>query len=104
MIQIPFSYNWNNKLDCQAFTTIRIYQPQKHCAGVRVEPVLKGTSYGPATIMDVKPFMLDKLNSFIAYLDTGYSVEECRGIILRMYPKIDFTQKQLALILMVKDK
>jgi hypothetical protein len=104
MIQIPFSYNWNNKLDCLAFSTIRIYNPNIHFTGNRVEPILKGISKGPATIMDVKPFLLEKLSPFIAYLDTGYSVEECRGIILRMYPKIDFKVKQLALILIVKDK
>lgn len=104
METIPFSYNWNNKLDCKAFTTIRIFNPAKHVVGNRVQAVLKGESKGEGTIMDVKPFLLEKLNPFMSYLDTGYSVEECRNIIVRMYPKIDFTTKQLAFILIVKDK
>ncbi len=101
---LPFSYNWNNKLDCLAFTTIRLYNPNKHIPGVKVDPVLKGQSKGPGTIVEVKPFLLQNLNPYMSYLDTGYNVEECTKIIRTMYPKIDFTTKKLAFILIVKDK
>ncbi|HMR84804.1 MAG TPA: hypothetical protein PKE30_16780 [Niabella sp.] len=104
MVILPFSYNWNNKLDCTAFTTIRIFNTEKHIEGIRVNAVLKGQSKGFGTIMSVKPFYLAQLNTFISYLDTGYSVEECRNIILKMYPKVDFAKQQLALLLIVKDK
>lgn len=30
---IAFSNNWNNKLDCLAFTTIRLYNPGKYVKG-----------------------------------------------------------------------
>lgn len=103
METIPFSYNWNNKLDCKAFTTIRLYNPNKHFEGNQVNIWLKGGARGTGTIKAVKPFLLEKLNPFISYLDTGYSVEECRNIILKMYPSINFQTKQLALILIVKD-
>ena len=104
MLNIPFSYNWNNKLDCHAFTTIRIYNPAIHFVGNMVDPVLKGQSKGKGVMADVKPFLLKNLNPFMSYLDTGYSVEECAKIIKTMYPKIDFNTKQLAFILIVKDK
>lgn len=103
MLLLPFSYNWNNKLDCKAFTTIRIYNPTVHIPGTKVDPIFKGISKGIGKIMEVKPFHLANLNPYISYLDTGYSVEECKGIILKMYPKVDFNKKQLALILIVKD-
>lgn len=104
MEALSFSYNWNNKLDCKAFTTIRIYNPNKHVKGTKVAIWLKSESKGTGTIEEVKPFMLDQLNPFISYLDTGYSVEECRNVFLKMYPQIDFSVKKLALILIVKNK
>lgn len=104
MENIPFSYNWNNKLDCGAFTTIRLYNPNKHFVGNHVRPSLKGADKGAAVIMAVKTFYLHQLNPFISYLDTGYSVEECTRIIRTMYPAVDFAQKKLALILIVKNK
>lgn len=103
METIPFSYNWNNKLDCKAFTTIRLYNPAKHKPGTKVDPVLKGVSKGVGTIVDVKPFLLEQLNPYMSYLDTGYSVEECKKIIVRMYSSIDFKTKKLAFILIVKE-
>lgn len=104
MDKMNFSYNWNNKLDCHAFTTLRICNPSKHIVGNKVEIILKDKVIGPGTIMAVNRFHLDKINPFISYLDTGYSVDECKKIIRTMYPKVDFLKCQLALILIVKDK
>lgn len=104
MEDLFFSYNWNNKLDCRAFTTIRLFNPGKHVVGARFRVMLKRTeNKGQVTLTAVKPFLLEQLNPFIAFLDTGYSVEECRNIIEKMYPKIDFKTKRLALILLVKE-
>jgi hypothetical protein len=104
MEDLFFSYNWNNKLDCKAFTTIRLFNPGKHVVGVKYRVMLKRTeNKGVGVIRSVKPFLLEQLNPYISYLDTGYPVEECRNIILKMYPKIDFTTKKLALILIVKE-
>lgn len=103
MITIPFSYNWNRKLDCKAFTTIRLYNPGKHVPGTKIQIWMRGGSMGTGTIMDVKPFLLEKLNPFMSYLDMGYSVEEGRNVILKMYPTVDFKIKKLAFILILKD-
>jgi hypothetical protein len=65
---------------------------------------MKGTHKGRGTIVAIKPFLLHQLNPFMSYLDTGYSVEECKTIINKMYPVVDFSTKQLAFILIVKDK
>jgi hypothetical protein len=104
MMDLIFSYNWNNKLDCNAFTTIRLYDPAKHQAGTEVQIKLKGQDKGVGTIKAVKVFMLDQLNDYIAYLDTGYDKQECENIIRRMYSNVDFKYKQLALLLIVKHK
>lgn len=53
-------------------------------------------------IIKVTPFYLKDLPEITAYLDTGYSLEETKNIITRMYPDVDFSTKQLAIILLKK--
>lgn len=102
MQTINFSYNWNKKLDCNAFTTIRLYQPNKYQIGHEYEIRLKEKALFNAVIVDVKKFYLKDLSNFISYLDTGYSKENCTGIIKKMYPKINFDNTYLSLILLHK--
>lgn len=101
---ISFSYNWNKKLDCVAFTTIRLYQPVKYIIGEQYEIQLKKEKQFDGVIIDIKKFMLKDLSNFIAYLDTGYPKEKCADIITKMYAKIDFNTQPLSLILIHKVK
>jgi uncharacterized protein YqfB (UPF0267 family) len=106
MQKISFSYNWNNKLNCNAFSTIRLKQPSKYVLGEIYEIYLKKEQKPlfNAQIMDIKYFTIDKINEFMAYIDTGYSKEKCQNIIRTMYPKVDFEIKELCFILLVKAK
>jgi uncharacterized protein YqfB (UPF0267 family) len=101
---IHFSYNWNRKLGCIAFTTIRIYQPEKYVVGEEYEIYEKKTFAGYATIKEVKTFYLNQINEFMAMLDTGYPVKECKEVIKSMYPKANFETTLLSMILLVKRK
>lgn len=103
MIDLKFSYNWNKKLDCTAFTTIRIYNHEKHYVGQLVNLFLKDKPIGTGGIVEMSVFHLANLNSFMSYLDTGYSVREAKDIIKKMYPKVDFTVTRLVMMLIVKD-
>lgn len=103
-LELPFSTNWNNKLDCRAFTTLRLYDEHRHVAGRPVKILLKGHNMGSGRIEAVKKFHINQLSPYISYLDTGYSVEECKSILHRMYSTVDWDRKALALILIVKDK
>lgn len=104
MFDLKFTYNWNKKLDCTAFTTIRIYNPQKHIQGERVNLLLKEKPIGLGVVKNVFPFYLHELTELIAYLDTGYNLQTTRDIIHKMYSKVDFTTQKIALLLIVKDK
>jgi hypothetical protein len=104
MFDLNFSFNWNNKLDCNAFTSIRLYQPEKHFVGNQVNILLKGHNKGSGVLKGVKPMNLRQINDYIAYLDTGYDAEECKNILRRMYSKVDFESKLIVLLLIVKDK
>ena len=105
MKDLSFSYNWNNKLDNKAFTTIRLKQEKRFVAGEEFKIILepKGKEAeikGIAKIMDIKHFKLSGLNNFMSYIDTGYSKEECDKIIRRMYGKCDFEKQELSFILL----
>ncbi|MBK9333868.1 MAG: hypothetical protein IPM96_16035 [Ignavibacteria bacterium] len=101
MKEIVFTYNWNNKLDCKCFTSIRMSDTYR--VGDEYKVFLRSGKdlqvKGVAEIMDIKAFYLDQLSMFIAYLDTGYSVSECKNIIYRMYPNIELGSQKLRLIL-----
>ncbi|MFC4262454.1 hypothetical protein ACFOWM_06180 [Ferruginibacter yonginensis] len=103
-MDLKFSFNWNNKLDCIAFTTIRIFNPTLHTEGRAVNIFLKEKPLATGVIKKVKPFFLKDLNDYISYLDTGYDVENCTAVLRNMYQSFDFNNKQLALILIVKNK
>ena len=81
-MDLNFSYNWNQKLDNKAFTTIRRTEYPK---GQSIKIYLNKVYLKSALIVAVKPFKLHQLNEFMSYLDTGYSVDECKEIIRKMY-------------------
>jgi hypothetical protein len=97
---IGFSYNWNNKLNCKAFTTIRISNAKKYVEGREYWIRLKDDIKSKAIIKAINHFKLDGLNDFISYLDTGYNAKECKKILERMYSKVDFERQTISLILL----
>lgn len=100
---IKFSYNWNNKLDCSAFTTIRLHQPKKYIVGQDYEIYLKAP-FCIAKIVAIKQFKISQMNEFMAMIDTGYSVQETIEIIKKMYPNIDYENQLFDFILLQKRK
>lgn len=87
--RLNFSYNWNNKLNCNVFSTIRRYNPAVHYEG-RIVQVFEtgtkpGTDRGKAKYIIVTPFKLHQLKPSMAYLDTGYNLEETKNILRTMY-------------------
>jgi len=107
---IDFNHNWNKKLDATAFTTIRLRNDYKYKIGAEFYINLKyenrNINKGEARCVDVKYLKLDQINNFIAYLDTGYNVAECRRILKTMYknymPPINWETQELSLVLLVK--
>ena len=86
--KITFSNNWNGKLNCHCFSTIRIANAQKYVIGNEYLITLTKPVEIPVCdgiIASITPFRLDKLTEGMARLDTGYGVEECRNIMRSMY-------------------
>jgi hypothetical protein len=104
METINFSTNWNQKLTCNAFTTIRLHNPSKYQKGRTYEIRQKDSLVAYATAVDVRSFTIDQLNEWRALLDTGYSAAETRGILEKMYKKVDWATQKLDVILLLKVK
>lgn len=100
---ISFFHHWNNKTDCDAYTTIRL-SGRKYQVGKRFNVYLQKRFIHVAEVLAVKEMYLHQLNEFIARIDTGYSVEECREIIIKMYPRLDMHKQPLQLVLLKRVK
>ena len=113
MAAIIFSFNWNNKLDNKAFTTIRLrndslfkeYEVYEIFHNSEKAGVKHSEFKGLARIESIKNIYLSQVNSFISFLDTGYSVDEFTKLVKTMYKNRvkDWTKQQLSLILLVKE-
>lgn len=93
---VKFSYNWNNKLNCNSFTTIRRYNPDKYCTGKVHQVMMKtrgrwNTDFGKAEIIDVKCLTLRQIasNEYVCRLDTGYSAKKTEDILKKMHKGIN---------------
>lgn len=95
MEEIEFSTNWNNKLDCKAFTTLRLHNERKYKIGCEYAIRFKGTIIKTAIIEEIKHVTLNSLNPFICFLDTGYSVSEVKEILQKMYPILKTNPNQI---------
>lgn len=88
--EIEFSTNWNNKLVCQCFTTIRPWNPGKYRVGekYRIKCTARTNAVEPFdAVLEVgKKFNLKDLPEITAALDTGYSKDETISIMNKMYP------------------
>jgi hypothetical protein len=103
MKKLSFSFNWNNKLQCKAFTTLRL--SNRLVVGDEIQVDLKGVDFdGTHIVKDMKVLTLASINDYVGYLDTGYNAEECRNILKRMYSakKVDWTTQPIYFYLIVK--
>lgn len=85
---VEFSNNWNNKLDCHVFTTIRLKAERK--VGEPVNLYLRKSKsekifLGEGVIRCIAERRLATLRDEITYLDTGYNADKTRDILRKMY-------------------
>ena len=102
--QLSFSYNWNNKLSCNCFTTFRPHNPRKYVVGRKLSVMIQEKNLKDIEIKAIKTMKLSQVNEFIARLDTGYSVDDFCKMVQTMYKNkgIDFETADWDLILCVE--
>lgn len=106
--RLEFEQNWNNKLNCNSFTTIRLHNPRKYCIDAVMSVYLKGIWKGDVKVLDVKTISLDQINNYISMLDMGLSPDKGKEVIRTMYkkyPGVNWQTQQIDLILLgyIKD-
>ena len=104
MEYISFLTNWNNKLQCQVFSTIRLHNPRKYKKGECYNVFLNGLQYPSVECMNVITVTTDKLSDYVCLLDTGYDKKETLAILGKMYPGINMNTQLFDVILLKKIK
>lgn len=108
METLDFSTNWNNKLDCDFYTTIRLRNDVKYQPGKEYMVKLKSKEHHKARCVAVTHTNLYLINDFVAGVDMGLSKAEGIELIQSLYKNqgIDWRLQPLSLILLqrLKDK
>ncbi len=84
--KISFTQNWNNKLNCKFFTTIRL-QKNKFKVGDLAIVDLAGKEIKLVQVVAVKDARLYEMDSTLTLLDAGYMPNQFRELMHRMYSK-----------------
>ena len=99
--QINFTTNWNNKLYCDHYTTIRLASPY-YQVGRFYDIELRKECLHTARIIDIRFLKLENINTFISYIDAGLSVEDFKTLMNRFYKDKDWSTQRLIMILLEK--
>lgn len=84
-LKLSFSTNWNHKLYCTCWTTIRLKNDRKYVRGQVYEVYLKDEFLGSAQLIGIRQISRGKINEYISHLDTGYDVPAVQDILGKMY-------------------
>jgi len=89
MKTISFNLNWNCKLYCNVFSTLRPRDDEKYQLDEVYQILLKGNDMGEAKAVMIKHFKLSMMTEAIALIDTGYTKQRAIEIIATLYPNIE---------------
>lgn len=106
MKTLEFSYNWNRKLDCKSFSTVRIENPSKFILLDEYQIILKTKGNGPdinkgiARLQHISHFFLDKVSPAVSFLDANLNVFEFQKLVLQMYKNhnVNFKAQRLSFL------
>jgi hypothetical protein len=97
---LNFTYNWNNKLDCKAFTTIR--RTDRFEVGQHLNVYLNDMLRCHVRIVEKHSFTIDVLPKILCWLDTGYSKAETIDILTKMYSSVDISKSTFYVYTLLK--
>ncbi len=99
-VQIKFAHNWNNKLECKLFTTIRNWRKDKEeyykaCIGHIFDVMLSNNKIGEAVLRGAFVEDIQDIPVLILMLDTGMtSIPD----ILKLFKKFGVEEKVIVLL------
>jgi len=103
MEKIEFTYNWNNKLDCRSFSTVRLANSKKYVLLDDYQVYLKTKGNGPdiykglAKLQHIRRFNLFEVTPDITFLDANLNIFEFQKLLTTMYKNklVDFRTQPL---------
>lgn len=98
MISLNFSYNWNNKLNSNYFTTIR--RSCKIDVGEDCAIFLRDKFQFHATCVQKRVLRLIEIPDYILMLDTGYSIKES----LQIFDKLNIGETTIVELITFEKK
>ena len=87
-VSLHFAQNFNQKLDCKYFTSIR---PQRdiYQIGKKMDIYCQNHFLKEATIISIKTLSLAELDDWTAFLDAGMSRHELTALLKTFYPEAE---------------
>ena len=101
MAALKFSKNWNNKLACDRFTTIRLKELILY---ETVDVFLEEDKIYTAQIIQKHKVKLGEISEFIASIDVGMSAAKLKEILKRMYKKENVNDNSIFYLYMLEVK
>lgn len=95
MKTINFNLNWNGKLYCNCFTTIRPFNEEKFKLNENYQVRLNGLNMGEVELVYKVDFKLSQLKDSMSLLDMGYIAKYGKEIIADLYPEIKNIEEHL---------
>lgn len=96
---VEFSRNWNKKLNCDFFPTIRCTNTQKYYPGAVHRVICKGEYCFNAQIVSVQHTFLKDLPNMYCLMDAGHTHAETKALMKSIYPKYDFDKYTISIII-----
>lgn len=98
MKRINFAKNWNGKLHCEAFSSLRLANAEKYVVGETYEVWLGERVHSGAVLVSARLLPLREMTEEMAYLDTGLSLKETKALLREFYSEITEESKMHYLI------
>ena len=102
-MDIIYSVNLNNRLECNSYVDIRPFNNSKYFVGQPYQVHFKNKHFN-SIIVSISNFYVKDLNAYMAYLYSGYNITGCTNILRKMYPHMNFNTDKFSFILFKKDK
>lgn len=91
MKRINFSKNWNNKLDCEFFTTVRpVEGKSEYTPGETVEICIDHKLFSKAVVWVDYITRIKNVNTIVSHIDAGLSPEKFYELIKEIYGNESF--------------
>lgn len=89
-LQIKFGKNWNNKLECDYFTTIRLLTKDKALyynenRGLAFNVMLKDEKHSEAVLVGLDALRLKDIPEWLIATDAALDVTQFKRLMYRMY-------------------